>query len=120
MGEDDDREDDEVEEIKKTKEAREMDAMDAHDDEDALRTPSADTTAALAKIREEQAARQNAEKKKAEELAAIPVKEEDVDLIVQEMELDKTKAKRVLQEHNGDVKKALTFLVVDFPQLEAA
>jgi NACalpha-BTF3-like transcription factor len=119
MGEDDDREDDEVEESK-TKEAREMDAMDAHDDEDALRTPSADTTAALAKIREEQAARQKAQKEKAEELAAIPVKEEDVDLIAQEMELDKVKAKRVLQEHNGDVKKALTFLVTDFKQLDAA
>merc|ERR1719379_530842 len=119
MGEDDDREDDEVEESK-TKETREMDAMDANDDEDALKTSTVDTKAALEKIRQEQAARQKAQKEKAEELAAIPVKEEDVDLIAEQMELDKPKAKRVLQEHNGDVKKALTFLIVDFPQLEAA
>jgi DnaJ-class molecular chaperone len=105
-----------LDKLKQSKEAREMADMNANEDEDTL-GKTVDTSAALEKIRQQQAERQKAEKAKADALGAIPVKEEDVDLIVQEMEVDKARAKRVLQENDGDVERALNFLVTNFPEL---
>merc|ERR1712029_807527 len=63
------------------------------------------------------AIRKKQEQKKAEklarerELAKVPVKKEEVDLIMTEMEIPKEKAERTLKEHGGDIVKALTALV---------
>ena len=45
------------------------------------------------------------------ELAAVSITKEDVELIVQEMELDKKIAERKLREANGDVVVALRAIV---------
>jgi len=44
-------------------------------------------------------------------LPADPLRQEDVDTIAQEMELDKAVAERKLREHNGDAAKTLVTLV---------
>lgn len=44
-------------------------------------------------------------------LASVKVKKEDVDLICHEFEITKAKAERILKEHDGDLKAALTTLV---------
>ena len=44
-------------------------------------------------------------------MAKVVIAKEDVELIVQEMEIPKEKADRVLREHGGDVVAALTALV---------
>ena len=52
--------------------------------------------------------------KKAErerQLASVKVKKEDVELIVNELEISKLKAERVLKENNGDLSAALSFLI---------
>lgn len=44
-------------------------------------------------------------------LASVKVKKEDVDLIVNEFEIAKSKAERVLKEHNADLVAALSSLI---------
>ena len=44
------------------------------------------------------------------ELAKVSIKKEDVDLIVEEMEIPRSKAEKTLREHQGDVVKALATL----------
>eukprot|EP00096_Caligus_rogercresseyi_P010553 TRINITY_DN389_c1_g10_i1.p1 TRINITY_DN389_c1_g10~~TRINITY_DN389_c1_g10_i1.p1 ORF type:complete len:119 (-),score=40.55 TRINITY_DN389_c1_g10_i1:99-455(-) len=44
------------------------------------------------------------------ELAKVAINKEDVELIMNEMEIPKTKAMRVLREQNGNVVAALTVL----------
>merc|ERR1719356_1705630 len=63
------------------------------------------------------AIRKKQEQKKAEklarerELAKVPIKKEEVELIMTEMEIPKDKAERTLREHGGNVVLALTALV---------
>lgn len=47
---------------------------------------------------------------KEKELAKVSIKKEDVDLIVEEMEISKSKAERTLREHAGNVVEALAAL----------
>jgi NACalpha-BTF3-like transcription factor len=54
-------------------------------------------------------AEQKAEREK--QLASVKVKKEDVELIVNEFEIPKTKAERVLKEHNADLVAALSALI---------
>ena len=56
---------------------------------------------------EEEAAKRIAKEK---ELAKVSIKKEDVDLIVEEMEITKSKAERTLREHAGNVVNALAAL----------
>jgi len=65
---------------------------------------------ALANIRTKQAAESAQRMAREKELAKISVSKEDVDLIVFEMEIPKSKAERVLREHNGNVVEALAAL----------
>ncbi|XP_070547108.1 huntingtin-interacting protein K-like [Ptychodera flava] len=58
------------------------------------------------RIRQEKAAKAQRE----QDLSKVKVKKEDVDLIVNEMEISKSKAERVLREHNGDIVATLTSL----------
>ncbi|XP_002738855.1 huntingtin-interacting protein K-like [Saccoglossus kowalevskii] len=58
------------------------------------------------KIKKEKAARAQRE----QELAKVKVRKEDVDLVVNEMEIPKFKAERILKEHNGDLVATLTAL----------
>ncbi|CAF0718132.1 unnamed protein product [Brachionus calyciflorus] len=44
-------------------------------------------------------------------LASVKVKKEDVDVVVQEFEVPRPKAERVLKENNGDLQAALTALL---------
>jgi NACalpha-BTF3-like transcription factor len=44
------------------------------------------------------------------ELAKVSIRTEDVDLIVDEMEISKTKAEKTLREHQGNVVRALASL----------
>ena len=55
----------------------------------------------------EEAAKKIAKEK---ELAKVSIKKEDVELIVEEMEISKTKAERTLREHAGNVVEALASL----------
>ena len=57
--------------------------------------------------------RKEAEKKAEHEkqLASVKVKREEVDLIVSEFEISKSKAERVLKEHNGNIAAALSALI---------
>ena len=55
----------------------------------------------------EEAAKRIAKEK---ELAKVSIKKEDVDLIVEEMEISKSKAERTLREHAGNVVEALASL----------
>lgn len=45
------------------------------------------------------------------ELAKVPIKKEDVELIIREMEVTKTQAERTLRQNEGNVVAALTALV---------
>lgn len=44
------------------------------------------------------------------ELAKVAINKEDVDLILNELEISKTKAERTLREHQGNVVEALAAL----------
>ena len=57
--------------------------------------------------------KQEADLKEAKErqLASVKVKKEDVELILNEFEITKMRAERVLKEHNGDLSAALTSLI---------
>ena len=44
------------------------------------------------------------------ELAKVPIRKEDVDLIMTEMEIPRSRAERCLREHHGDVVRALVTL----------
>ena len=48
---------------------------------------------------------------KERQLASVKVKKEDVELILNEFEISKLSAERVLKEHNGDLSAALTSLI---------
>jgi NACalpha-BTF3-like transcription factor len=52
---------------------------------------------------------QKAEKEK--QLASVKVKKEEVELLVNEFEIVKSKAERVLKEHSGDLSSALAALI---------
>lgn len=45
------------------------------------------------------------------ELAKVPIKNEDVDFIVNEMELPRNQAERALRENKGDLKATLQHLI---------
>ena len=45
------------------------------------------------------------------ELASVVIKDEDVELIMNEFELSKKTAEDTLREHNGKVSEALRFLL---------
>jgi NACalpha-BTF3-like transcription factor len=63
---------------------------------------------AIADRRQKDAESRNAREKL---LASIKVKKEDVDLIVNEFEVPKLKAERVLKEQNADLVAALKYLL---------
>mmetsp|Transcript_7512 Transcript_7512/g.14256 ORF Transcript_7512/g.14256 Transcript_7512/m.14256 type:complete len:187 (+) Transcript_7512:99-659(+) len=65
-----------------------------------------------------ESSRQEAERQaeRDRELAKVVIKPEDVQVIANQFELEKKKAERILREHDGDVVKALCFLVNDWPQ----
>nr|CAD7451375.1 unnamed protein product [Timema bartmani] len=44
------------------------------------------------------------------ELLKVSIKKEDVDLIMRELEISRSKAERTLREHHGDVVQALVAL----------
>jgi NACalpha-BTF3-like transcription factor len=54
-------------------------------------------------------AEQKAEREK--HLASIKVKKEDIEIIVNEFEIAKQRAERVLKENNGDLEAALSSLI---------
>ena len=75
---------------------------------------SSKATQALAAIAAEDAqsaADAQAEALREKELAAVAIDAADVDMIVEQMELDRDRAERTLREHKGDVVAALNALV---------
>ena len=72
---------------------------------------SARAKKAMASIMQAQKVATEAELAHERELAAVTISQPDVDLIAQEMELDKPAAERALREAKGDVTAALNTLV---------
>ena len=72
---------------------------------------SARAKQAMASIMQAQKVASEAELAHERELAAVTISQPDVDLIAQEMELDKAAAERALREAKGDVTVALNTLV---------
>eukprot|EP00239_Pterosperma_sp_CCMP1384_P003178 CAMPEP_0197858768 /NCGR_PEP_ID=MMETSP1438-20131217/32804_1 /TAXON_ID=1461541 /ORGANISM="Pterosperma sp., Strain CCMP1384" /LENGTH=152 /DNA_ID=CAMNT_0043475027 /DNA_START=92 /DNA_END=546 /DNA_ORIENTATION=+ len=70
---------------------------------------------AMMKLAEQTKEHRAKELERERELAKVQIKAEDVALIAEEFELDKKSAERVLREHDGDVRKTLSFLVEDWP-----
>jgi NACalpha-BTF3-like transcription factor len=64
-------------------------------------------TLIMNKRKKEAEAKAELEKK----LATVKVSKEDVDLIATEMEITRARAERVLKQHDGNVEKALHFLI---------
>merc|ERR1719470_590070 len=83
---------------------------DYAEDKEILSTGK-DLEDALQAIRNKQAQKTAEKVARERELAKVVIAKEDVELIVQEMEIPKEKADRVLREHGGDVVAALTALV---------
>ncbi len=73
-------------------------------------TSTADLEDAIAGIRSRQLAAQAEKTARERELSKVAVGKEDVDLIVEQMEMTRTKAERCLREHGGDVVEALVAL----------
>ncbi|KAI7840887.1 hypothetical protein COHA_005416 [Chlorella ohadii] len=66
---------------------------------------------AMMNLAAEQRERQEAQRQREKELAAVKVAKEDIELIAQQFDLDKKKAERCLREAKGDVKAALRSLL---------
>eukprot|EP01118_Nematostelium_gracile_P016909 TRINITY_DN7097_c0_g1_i1.p1 TRINITY_DN7097_c0_g1~~TRINITY_DN7097_c0_g1_i1.p1 ORF type:complete len:127 (-),score=54.84 TRINITY_DN7097_c0_g1_i1:28-360(-) len=56
--------------------------------------------------------KQEEKNQRAKELAAVKIKDEDVELMVSELEIPKNVAETILREHNGDVTKAIEHLIL--------
>merc|ERR1712211_175705 len=83
---------------------------DYAEDKEILSTGK-DLEDALQAIRNKQAQKTAEKVARERELVKVVIAKEDVELIIQEMEIPKEKADRVLREHGGDVVAALTALV---------
>lgn len=66
---------------------------------------------ALAALREQEQADKEAERQRDKELAAVVVCPDDVTVLMEQMELTKSQADRILREQNGDLKKSLAYLI---------
>merc|ERR1719312_2242441 len=66
---------------------------------------------AIVAIRNKQALKTAEKLARERELAKVAVNKEDIDLIIDEMEVKRDRADRVLREHGGDVVSALTALI---------
>ncbi|KAL4859135.1 Huntingtin-interacting protein K [Chlorella vulgaris] len=75
---------------------------------------------AMQALAAEQAQRNEAQRQRERELAAVKVQKQDVELIAQQFDLDKKKAERCLREVKGDVKAALTQLLQRMHHADAA
>ncbi|GAQ79479.1 hypothetical protein KFL_000310290 [Klebsormidium nitens] len=62
---------------------------------------------AMESINASDAADKQAQRLREKELAAVKVSQSDLDVIVNELELDKKEAERILREHKGDAVAAL-------------
>ncbi|TXG71609.1 hypothetical protein EZV62_000188 [Acer yangbiense] len=70
-----------------------------------------DSSRAMASINASKAADLNAMRLREKELAAVKINAADVDIIVNELELDKKVAERTLREHKGDAVAAIRSLL---------
>ncbi|PVD36373.1 hypothetical protein C0Q70_03355 [Pomacea canaliculata] len=66
---------------------------------------------AMKVVNDQQTREAQAKQEKEKELSKVKINKDDVDLIVQEMEISRVKAERVLREHKGNVVEALTELI---------
>ncbi|XP_017975281.1 PREDICTED: huntingtin-interacting protein K [Theobroma cacao] len=66
---------------------------------------------AMASIAASAEAEKNAMRMREKELAAVKINTADVDIIANELELDKTVAERTLREHKGDAVAAIRSLL---------
>eukprot|EP00128_Syssomonas_multiformis_P017379 Colp12_sorted_trinity150504_noHs@12748 len=71
---------------------------------------TADMNQAMSFIEQKQKKATEERAQRAAELAKVVVKDEDVNVIVEEFELSKDKATTVLREHKGDLEAALRHL----------
>merc|ERR1712018_30109 len=79
-------------------------------EEKEINSSSTELTDAIANIRTKQAAATAEKLAREKELAKVSIKNEDVDLIVQELEIPKSKAERTLREFQGNVVEAMASL----------
>nr|CAB3492590.1 unnamed protein product [Digitaria exilis]CAB3497575.1 unnamed protein product [Digitaria exilis] len=70
-----------------------------------------DSSRAMAAIASSKVADWNAMKLREKELAAVKINPTDVEIIANELELDKKIAERTLREHKGDAVAAVRFLL---------
>ncbi|XP_037078308.1 huntingtin-interacting protein K-like [Pollicipes pollicipes] len=71
---------------------------------------SSDITGAVATIGERRRKEAQEKMEREIELAKVPIRKDDVELIMTEMEIGRPRAERCLREHHGDVVKALVTL----------
>ncbi|EGD82933.1 hypothetical protein PTSG_03566 [Salpingoeca rosetta] len=94
---------------KHDKSKQDLARVNAGDDQD-MGSESASQAAATQLKRNKQRAEEAARRQK--ELASVKVKEEDIDLIAEQMETTKKQAEQVLRENKGSLKDALKALLV--------
>merc|ERR1712203_1027990 len=90
--------------------AADLEKVTDYAEEKEINSSSTELTDAIATIRTKQAAASAEKLAREKELAKVLIKNEDVELIVQELEVPKTKAERTLREYQGNVVEAMASL----------
>ncbi|KAG8061642.1 hypothetical protein GUJ93_ZPchr0003g17237 [Zizania palustris] len=80
-------------------------------EEEELETGSKDDDDAMAALASSKEADWNAMRLREKELAAVKINPADVEIIANELELDKKITERTLREHKGDAVAAVRFLL---------
>merc|ERR1712141_118221 len=90
--------------------AADLEKVTDYAEEKEITSSSTELTDAIANIRTKQAAASAEKLAREKELAKVSIKNEDVDLIVQELEIPKAKAERTLREFQGNIVEAMASL----------
>lgn len=117
----DEEEEEEVDDKDKTakQEAKQLDSLTDHAEEKEASVDKDELQKRLAELMKVQAAKAAETSAREAELAAVKIKKEDVDVMVQEFpHIEKEQHERVLREHKGELVPALRHLVTHFPEMD--
>nr|XP_039252093.1 huntingtin-interacting protein K-like [Styela clava] len=104
-------EDDKVEKQKKHDAESAADLEKVTDFAEEKEISGTDLTSLLANLGTERQKKKILQLEREKELAKVPIKKEDVELIINELEVTKQNAERTLRENGGNLVAALTALV---------
>lgn len=90
--------------------AADLEKVTDYAEEKEIISTSTDLEDAITIIRNRKVAESAEQLARERELAKVAINKEDVDLILNELEISKTKAERTLREHQGNVVEALAAL----------